>query len=331
MSLNTESSRLKPKAESPKRVMRLKQTVRDHARDVFYLLKPIIPRSTQIWVRRQMMLKSLERYADVWPILERAKTPPAGWPGWPDGKKFAVVLKHDVEHMAGQLRCQRLMEIEKSLGFRSSFNFVPERYQVPPELRQLLADNGFEVGVHGLNHDGKLFRSRQEFEARAKKINQYMADWGAVGFFAPASHHNLEWMHQINMVYDSSTFDTDPFEPQPDPIETIFPFWVAHENGRDGYMELPYTLVQDFTLFILMQAQNTEIWQKKLAWIAQQGGMVMLNTHPDYICFDGEPTSIQEYAVQHYIDFLTHIKTNYEGQYWHALPREVAAYLKPKH
>ena len=39
------------------------------------------------------------------------------------------------------------MQLEQDLGFRSSFNFIPEgSYRVPAELRQELTANGFEVG-----------------------------------------------------------------------------------------------------------------------------------------------------------------------------------------
>jgi predicted deacetylase len=44
------------------------------------------------------------------------------------------------------------MKLEEEKGFRSSFNFVPERYKVSPELRDYLVKKGFEVGVHGLKH-----------------------------------------------------------------------------------------------------------------------------------------------------------------------------------
>ena len=27
---------------------------------------------------------------------------------------------------------------------------------------------------------------------------------------------NLEWFHRLNIEYDTSTFDTDPFEPEPE-------------------------------------------------------------------------------------------------------------------
>ena len=144
-----------------------------------------------------------------------------------------------------------------------------------PELRQELTADGFEVGVHGLNHDGKLYSSKAEFDRRAKRINRYLKEWNAVGFRSPAMHHNLEWLKALNIEYDASTFDTDPFEPQPDGVGTIFPFWVARDDGT-GYVELPYTLPQDFTLFVLMKERTIDIWKKKLDWIAEKGGMALI-------------------------------------------------------
>ena len=38
---------------------------------------------------------------DIWPIDKNAGKPPEGWTGWPDGKKFALVLTHDVETAEG--------------------------------------------------------------------------------------------------------------------------------------------------------------------------------------------------------------------------------------
>jgi hypothetical protein len=66
-------------------------------------------------------------------------------------------------------------------------------------------------------------------------------------------HHNLEWIGELDIEYDLSTFDSDPVEPQPDGVGTIFPFCFEGKDGRPGYVEMPYTLVQDFTLFILIK------------------------------------------------------------------------------
>jgi hypothetical protein len=163
----------------------------------YYFLKPLIPRRIQIGLRRLIVARKRARYSHVWPIDERAARPPEGWPGWPEGKKFALVLTHDVETAKGHANCRKLMDLEEKLGFRSSFGFVPERYAVSPELRKDLEKQGFEVIVHGLLHDGLYYRSREVFRKRAARINRYIKDWRAVGLRSPSMHHNLNWSHII--------------------------------------------------------------------------------------------------------------------------------------
>ena len=104
---------------------------------------------------------------------------------------------------------------------------------------------------------------KKVFNERAIRINQYLKDWEAVGFRSPAMHHNLDWLHKLQIMYDASTFDTDPFEPQSDGARTIFPFWVNGDSFQNSYLELPYTLAQDFTLFILLKEKNIKLWIKK--------------------------------------------------------------------
>jgi glycosyltransferase involved in cell wall biosynthesis len=148
---------------------------------------------------------------------------------------------------------------------------------------------------------------------------------------------NLDWLHELDVEYDASTFDTDPFEPQPDGGHTIFPFWVPRPsnhaaNGQEhpsrcGYVELPYTLPQDSTLFLLLREKTPEIWMRKLDWIVEHGGMVLLDSHPDYMCFRGSSAATQ-YSVLLYREFLSYVKARYAGQYWHVLPREMAQYIR---
>jgi len=290
----------------------------------YYRVKPLIPRSAQLFLRRNLIRIKIKKYKNIWPIDERAATPPSGWPGWPEGKRFALILTHDVETARGVERCHALANLEKSLGFRSSFNFVPERYKVPSHLRHDLANQGFEVGVHDLNHDGKLYDSKNIFEERAVKINKYLEEWGSVGFRSASMLHNLEWLHKLKIKYDASTFDTDPFEPQSDGMCTIFPFWKAMDSTNEGYLEIPYTLPQDFLLFILMKEKNIEIWKNKLDWIVKNGGMVLLNTHPDYMNFDNNKMSEDEYPVEYYEEFIRYIKYIHEQHCWNVLPKDMA-------
>ena len=296
----------------------------------YYLLKPFIPRGLQILIRRRLAQIKRAKYKDCWPIDKNSCKPPVGWTGWPDKKRFALVLTHDVETENGHDKCKALMKLEKNLGFKSSFNFVPTDYKVSPELRLTLTSNGFEVGVHGLTHDGSLYKSREIFLQQAKQINQYLKEWKSVGFRSPSMYHNLDWLHDLNIEYDASTFDTDPFEPQPDGMGTIFPFWVKGDSPSGGYVELPYTLSQDFTALIIFKDKELKIWKEKLEWIVEKGGMALLNVHPDYINFGDAKQGVDEYPVSYYVNFLNYINKQYKNQYWHVLPREMASFWRDK-
>jgi len=322
---------------------------------VYYRVKPFIPQSLRTALRRRLASRLRSGVADVWPIMPGSERPPENWPGWPEGKKFAVVLTHDVEGQAGLDKCRDLMRLELELG-----NFIPEGdYEVPRELREELTQNGFEVGIHDLKHDGRLFASRREFSQRAIQVNHYLAEWKAVGFRSAFMLHKLDWFHELDIEYDTSTFDTDPFEPEPEGLHTIFPLWVPapenqksevrdqkselgnqkseirnqksdgirHSAGRaGGYVELPYTLPQDFTLFLLFREQTIDIWLRKLDWIAQHGGMALVDVHPDYLCFDGSTPGPREYPATHYRSFLDYVSRQYDGAFWNATPRKVAQF-----
>ena len=320
------------------------------ANRLYYHLKPYMPWRFRMALRRMMARRKRKAFRDVWPINESAGHPPSGWRGWPEGKKFALVLTHDVESSAGLAKCSQLMQLEREMGFRSSFNFIPEgEYRMTRKFREELGKNGFEVGIQDLKHDGKLFQSREAFRRGARQINRYLREWGAVGFRSGFMFHNLEWAHDLDVEYSSCTFDTDPFEPQPDDVGTIFPFWVPrpnsgikpdsaldssssrathHSSPASGYVELPYTLPQDSTLFLVLSEPTPEIWLRKLDWIVQHGGMALVNVHPDYLRFPGEPASPHTYPVEFYKKLLQCAREKYGQSFWHALPKQTAAFCK---
>ena len=231
---------------------------------------------------------------------------------WPESKQFTFVLTHDVETEEGQKYVGEVADLEESLGFRSSFNFVPECYKLDPILMKELGDRGFEIGVHGLKHDGKLFGSKTGFMNRAGRINHYLDEFKAVGFRSPLTHRQPEWMQVLEIEYDLSFFDVDPFEPMPGGVMSIWPFMI----GR--FVELPYTLMQDCTLGQVLGETTPRLWLDKLDFIAQYRGMALMITHPDYL----QETRIRKI----YIDFLHGMKDR--GGYWHALPREVARWWR---
>ncbi len=297
-------------------------------RDMYYDVRPLIPRPLQVALRRQIAAARRKAAGDRWPIDSRAALAPPSWNGWPENKKFALVLTHDVETAAGQDKCLELMAMDRAMGFRSAFNFVAERYAVSAALRRYLTDNGFEVGVHGIRHDGKDFKSRKIFESRAPRINRYLKEWQAVGFRAPSMYCRSDWLHELDIEYDSSTFDTDPFELGSTAASTIFPFYVNGGPNGKGYVELPYTMPQDFSLFVILKEKNINIWKRKLDWIATHGGMALMLTHPDYMNFNGNKIMVDEYPAGLYKQFLDYIGSKYQGQFWNPLPMEMARFWR---
>jgi hypothetical protein len=295
--------------------------------NIYYNIKPLLPRAAQIACRRAMASFKRRRNFDIWPIDPEASMHPKDWMGWPDGKKFAFALTHDVDTQKGHDNALQLMELEEERGFKSSFNFVPEGYAVSAEVRQTLQRRGFDVGVHGLTHDGRLFISHERFVRCVPKINHYLKEWGAAGFHSPSMLSHLEWITELEAEYDCSSFDTDPFEPVNDSVQTIFPFLLIDRRRARICVEIPYTLPQDHGLFVILREKNISIWKKKAEWIAENGGMIFLNTHPDYMNFNGR-RRLEEYPVGYYLEFLDYIKERHKGDYWHVNARELARFWR---
>jgi peptidoglycan/xylan/chitin deacetylase (PgdA/CDA1 family) len=233
---------------------------------------------------------------------------------WPDHRRFAFILTHDVETALGQDFIPFVADLEENLGFRSLFNFVPERYKLNYRLIDDLRRRGFEVGIHGLRHNGKLFDSESTFIQNAARINKHLKEWKAMGFRAELTLRQPEWMQALEIEYDLSFFDTDPFEPVPGGTMSIWPFFLGH------FVELPYTLVQDYTLSAIFCENSPRLWLEKVDFIKKYHGMALVVTHPDYL------KSKPDWYL--YYEFLIEMKKH--DSYWHALPGEIAKWWRSR-
>jgi peptidoglycan/xylan/chitin deacetylase (PgdA/CDA1 family) len=232
---------------------------------------------------------------------------------WPSGFQYALALTHDIETAEGQRYVRQVADLESRFGFQSAFNFVPERYPVDRQLMRDLRQGGFEIGLHGLRHDGLDFSSPATFLRRADRMNFYVREFGAVGFRAPLTHRHPEWMQALDIEYDGSFFDTDPYEPIAGGTMSIWPFHL----GR--FVELPYTLTQDSTVAVLGQA-SPDLWLNKVDFIRANHGLALLNTHPDYL------KNPQTWTI--YSDFLRIMRER--ADYYHALPCAVARWWRAR-
>jgi hypothetical protein len=299
----------------------------------YYALKPLLPRRLQIAMRRRYAKRQARTEFPRWPIesllvdrrhdalraeLERrgvARLPTVA--DWPEGKRFAAILTHDVEGPAGVANVRKVIEIERRHGFVSSWNFVAEWYPIPEGLFDEIRAAGCEVGLHAIKHDCKLFESRARFECELPAIHRYLAEWDAAGFRSPATHRNPDWMPELGALYDTSFPDTDPFEPQSGGCCSILPFFLGE------MVELPITLVQDHTLWEILRQDTIDIWTAKCDWLIENGGLINPIVHPDYL---DTPARLRMY--EEFLAYLAEQRDKRDG--WHALPREVAEWWRTR-
>ena len=237
---------------------------------------------------------------------------------WPKAAPFALVLTHDVETAEGMKLIEPLARVEEDLGLRSSWNVVPHKYPVALGVLNDLQDRGFEIGVHGYNHDGRLFQDEKTFLNRLPAMAVSMKAFGAQGFRAPMVHRNLDWISRLQPQYDASCFDVDPYQAMPGGIGSIWPC-IVNANDAGEMVELPYTMPQDHTLFVSLGQQDDSVWRSKLEYLRKRSGMALMLTHPDYLNTDSLRSM--------YRDFLEYA---IEQPHWHALPSEVATWWKQR-
>ena len=289
----------------------------------YYSVRPVLPRSAQISMRRVFSRIQRRREFPRWPtepalhdlyaVLFRyvagiAEEPIPSIAPWPSGYTWAVVLTHDVETSVGYRNLKLLQEIELRAGYRSSWNFVPKRYEVEDAVVQELIEQGFEVGVHGLLHDGRDLESAEMVRRRSPEMRAYAERWGARGFRSPATHRQWDLMPMLGFDYDSSYPDTDPFEPQAGGCCTWLPYF-----NRD-LVELPITLTQDHTLFVILRERSERAWIEKASYLRSRQGMALLITHPDYM---RDVASLEAYER-----FLSAFSDDLGA--WRALPSDVS-------
>lgn len=230
---------------------------------------------------------------------------------WPDGAKTCTTISHDVEAEEGLQFIPKLMDLNDSFGVKTSFQVVPEkRYAAPEKILQVIREREFEVNVHDLNHDGHLFRDREEFLRRAKRINHYAQKWGARGFRSAVMYRNADWFGALDFSYDMSLPNVAHLDPQRGGCCTVLPFFIGN------ILEIPVTMTQDYSLFHILKDYSLRLWKEQIARIREHNGLVSVIVHPDYI--------IDERARGVYKDLVAHVcELASQNETWIARPGEV--------
>jgi hypothetical protein len=296
-------------------------------RDAYYFLRPMM----KVGLRRCLQRAYLGDWQSIsfphWPVdtsvdvlseqmlllSMRAKgldRLPFVW-FWPDGAQSCVVMTHDVETERGRDFCGELMDIDDAFGIKASIQVVPEgSYDVSSSLVQTIRDRGFELNIQDLNHDGHLYRSREEFLRRVEKINQYGRDYNAKGFRAAVLYRNPDWYDEFDFSFDMSVPNVGHLDPQRGGCCTTMPYFIG------DILEIPVTTTQDYMLFHLLNDYSSALWEAQTEIILQKNGLVSFVVHPDYII---EPKARQAY--RDLLEFLGNLRQR--KKLWVTLAGEV--------
>jgi hypothetical protein len=212
---------------------------------------------------------------------------------WPDGASSSAIMTHDVEMARGRDLCSTLMDIDDAYGIKSCFEVVPEqRYEVPQAFLDSIKQRGFEVAVHDLNHDGRLFKNREYFSERVGKINSYGRKWGVDGFRAAVLYRRQEWFKDLEFSYDMSVPNVAHLDPQRGGCCTVMPYFVGN------LLEIPVTATQDYTLFHILQDYTIDLWKTQIELIMEKHGLLSFIVHPDYAT-TGPERKVYEALLSH--------------------------------
>jgi len=294
---------------------------------MYYLLRPFLPGHARKYLQAFYFRGWSELTFPRWPVdcsvdnvlaqllLLSLKTTdtkriPFIW-FWPESAASCAIMTHDVETEFGRTRCQTLMDIDDSFGIKASFQVIPEqRYSVSPEFLSSIRDRGFEVTVHDLNHDGRLYMNRGQFLDRAAKINAYAVEYGTEGFRAGCLYRKQSWYDALKVSYDMSVPNVAHLDPQRGGCCTVMPYFIGE------ILELPVTTTQDYTLFAILHDYSIELWKQQMQLIMQKHGLMSFIVHPDYLV-----TSQQRGVYEALLGHLT--RSEKESSIWMTTPGEV--------
>ena len=202
---------------------------------------------------------------------------------WPDEKQCALVLSHDVDAARQEPGIELLARVAEDRGIRSTFSFVGKNLASYRSLIRRLRSAGHEIALHDRYHDNRIaFLAEDAIVERLAPLKEQMAEHGIEGFRSPSWYTSPQlWraLKRLGFCYDMSVLDSWPFFDghRNFGVASIFPFRYG------GLTIVPNTIPYDATPRFCgyLVGEILSFWKPKLDWIAGNGGLIMLNAHPD--------------------------------------------------
>jgi len=170
--------------------------------------------------------------------------------------------------------------LEMEYGFRSLWNVVGCS-KIDYEVLDWLMENGFEIGLHGYNHDNRLiFLAEEEIRNRLDRCVELLNRYHMRSFRSPSWFRNEKLFKVLKdyFEFDYSYLDTD----------IICPggnggcLWTRSFSLLSGLIHIPTTIPFETPLwFRYAPEQLLEFWMPKIKWLMSCGGNIVVNTHPD--------------------------------------------------
>lgn len=277
---------------------------------LFYNIKPFLPRRLQIAFRRIRAQRIFRKMPPPY-LHSTYLNSNVNSNSLPNNAECVVLLTHDIETVQGLINIKLIREVEREYGVISNWNFVLEKYGDVSDYIKELNDEGCECGAHGLYHDGLLFKDKNTYDERMKKIVEIAFKLNLHGFRTPAMHRNEDWMRDLPFKWDSSFPAWDPFQPQAGGCERYYPYRLNEKTW-----ELPVTLFQDFTIFFELEQKSIDIWKAQASALAKRRMLINAIVHPDYM---------NEKILTLYKQFIRYFKENLN--LWITTPSELCDWL----
>jgi hypothetical protein len=294
---------------------------------VYYGLRPTLPFVVRSYIKRAYLAGWERMSFPQWPVdtnvenlfenllklflnTQEVSEIPFVW-FWPDGFESCAVMTHDVETSAGLDFIDTVMELDQSAGVKASFQLIPEgRYAISETLFRHIRSRGFEVNIHDLNHDGRLFDDQEDFLRRVHKINDYSQQYGTSGYRSGVMYRNQNWYDAFEFEYDMSVPNVAHLDAQRGGCCSVMPYFIGK------ILELPLTTVQDYFLFHILSKHSIELWKLQSEIISQHHGMASFIIHPDYV-IDQRARAV----FKQLLEYLAGVRAT--GRVWFGLPGEV--------